>query len=43
MQACKDALSKKKSVVIDNTNPTLDARKPFIQIAEKQGMYERNI
>lgn len=37
MQVCKEQLSNGKSVVVDNTNPKVEARKPFIQLAQKQG------
>lgn len=37
MQVCKEQLSNGKSVVVDNTNPKVEARKSFIQLAQKQG------
>ncbi|XP_061169091.1 bifunctional polynucleotide phosphatase/kinase-like [Saccostrea echinata] len=38
LKACKEALSKGKSVIVDNTNPREDARQPFTQLAKKQGI-----
>lgn len=37
VQVCKEQLSNGKSVVVDNTNPKVEARKSFIQLAQKQG------
>lgn len=37
MQVCKEQLSNGKSVVVDNTNPKVEVRKSFIQLAQKQG------
>lgn len=34
MKVCKEALTKGKSVVIDNTNPTPEVRKRFIDIGK---------
>ena len=35
MKVCREALEGGKSVVIDNTNPTADVRKRYIDIAEE--------
>jgi len=35
MKVCEEALSQKKSAVIDNTNPTPEVRKLYIDIAKK--------
>lgn len=35
IKMCQEALSKGKSVVIDNTNPRLESRKEFIEIAKE--------
>lgn len=37
VQVCKEQLSNGKSVVVDNTNPKVEVRKSFIQLAQKQG------
>ncbi|EFC41382.1 predicted protein [Naegleria gruberi] len=35
VKACKEAIQKGKSVVVDNTNPDADSRKNYIDIAEE--------
>ena len=35
MKVCKESLVAKKSVVIDNTNPTADVRQRYIDIAKE--------
>jgi bifunctional polynucleotide phosphatase/kinase len=37
LEAAERAIKEKKSVVIDNTNPTADARADFIALAKKHG------
>ena len=38
MKLCSDSLKAKKSVVIDNTNPSKDSRQSYINIAKKLGV-----
>ncbi|XP_046581207.1 uncharacterized protein F21D5.5-like [Haliotis rubra] len=38
IKAAKEALSSGKSVVVDNTNPSVDARSRFIALAEDEGI-----
>lgn len=38
LKVCKEQLSNGKSVVVDNTNPKVEVRKSFIQLAQKQGI-----
>lgn len=40
IQAGKEALTNKKSVVADNTNPTVDARSNFVKLAKQKGKTE---
>ncbi|CAG8770497.1 2087_t:CDS:2, partial [Dentiscutata heterogama] len=37
IQACETALKENKSVVIDNTNPSIESRKQYIDIAKQYG------
>ncbi|KAK3591259.1 hypothetical protein CHS0354_010624 [Potamilus streckersoni] len=38
IKAAKDALSKGSSVVVDNTNPSADARSAFVKLGEEMGV-----
>ena len=41
LSTCEDALKNKKSVVVDNTNPSKESRKCFIDIAKKHNVKVR--
>eukprot|EP00824_Muranothrix_gubernata_P006890 TRINITY_DN18874_c0_g1_i1.p1 TRINITY_DN18874_c0_g1~~TRINITY_DN18874_c0_g1_i1.p1 ORF type:complete len:422 (+),score=110.46 TRINITY_DN18874_c0_g1_i1:2-1267(+) len=41
MALCADSLAKGKSVVIDNTSPSVDKRQPFIDVAKKHNISAR--
>lgn len=41
LKACEESLKEGKSVVIDNTNPSKDKRKSYIDIAKKYGFKTR--
>ncbi|ESO88114.1 hypothetical protein LOTGIDRAFT_126696 [Lottia gigantea] len=38
IKAAKEALKKGKSVVADNTNPSVSARQPYVEMAESKGI-----
>ena len=40
MSVAEEALAEGRSVVVDNTNPDREARRPFIELAQKYGSAE---